>query len=138
MRLPVLIAAAAALLASAAMAQPAATPPRNIDVPAAPVLAGDANQPATDLSGLNLRIEADEVTMTRLRNAELAPGERPHRRDPPGPAVPGPDLPAADVLEPRPQLSVAQAMTILATIGYERATLPDVIGPAEGRRGWGW
>jgi len=72
----------AAFAASGALAQPALTPhapnpaaplapaPRPAD--AAPAVAFDTSTVATDLTGLNLRIERDEVEMTRLRDPELA------------------------------------------------------------------
>jgi hypothetical protein len=75
-----IVSAALVLIASAASAQPAMTRAR----PTTPLAAAQQPVPpetppppevstvATDLSGLNTRIEQDEVRMTQLRDAELA------------------------------------------------------------------
>jgi TolA-binding protein len=76
------LAAVLVLAASGALAQPALTPhalnpaapmapaPRAAD--AVPAVAFDTSTVATDLTGLNVRIEQDEVRMTQLRDPELA------------------------------------------------------------------
>ena len=79
MRPILLISAVSLALAAGAAAAPAAPPqiappPAPAPAPASPdqVISPEVNRPATDLSGLNLSIERDEVRMTSLRDAELA------------------------------------------------------------------